>query len=130
MSWTIKEVSQVLDECIVSIMKGKIFILLTLAASVALLCPPLTSAAPILGSAQDFSVLGASTVTNTGPSTIYGSLGVDPTNSITGFPPGIVTGGSIYEPGGVSNLAQSAALAAYTTLSGLSSAIITCARPT
>jgi hypothetical protein len=72
-----------------------------------------------LGSAQDFAVLGASTVTNTGPTTIYGSLGVDPGSAITGFPPGIVTGGSTYGPGGVSNLAQSDALTAYNTLKAL-----------
>ena len=69
-----------------------------------------------LGSAQDFAVLGASTVTNTGSTTIYGSLGVDPGSAITGFPPGVVTGGSIYGSGGVSNLAQSDALTAYNTL--------------
>jgi len=72
-----------------------------------------------LGSAQDFAVLGASTVTNTGSTTIYGSLGVDPGSAITGFPPGTVTGGSIYGPGGVSNQAQIDALAAYTTLKNL-----------
>lgn len=75
----------------------------------------------VLGTAQDFAVLGASTVTNTGPTTIYGSLGVDPGSAITGFPPGTVTGGSIYGPGGVSNLAQSDALTAYTTLAALPS---------
>jgi type VI secretion system secreted protein VgrG len=73
-----------------------------------------------LGSAQDFAVLGASTVTNTGSTTIYGSVGVDPGSAITGFnPPGTVSGGSIYGPGGVSNLAQSDAHTAYTTLFNL-----------
>jgi type VI secretion system secreted protein VgrG len=72
-----------------------------------------------LGSAQDFAVLGASTVTNTGSTTIYGSVGVDPGSAITGFPPGTVTGGSIYGSGGVSNLAQSDALTAYNALAGL-----------
>jgi type VI secretion system secreted protein VgrG len=58
-------------------------------------------------------------VTNTGSTTIYGSVGVDPGSAITGFPPGVVTGGSIYGPGGVSNLAQSAALNGYNTLKAL-----------
>jgi len=74
----------------------------------------------LLGTSQDFAVLGSATVTNTGPTTIYGSLGVDPGSAITGFPPGTVTGGSIYGPGGVSNLAQAAALTAYNTLAGQS----------
>jgi len=86
-----------------------------------LLYSPLVSATPILGSAQSFAVLGASTVTNTGSTTIYGSVGVDPGSAITGFPPGIVTGGSIYGPGGVSDQAQSDALVAYNYLAGLSS---------
>lgn len=75
--------------------------------------------AGVLGSSQDFAVLGASTVTNTGPTTVYGSVGVDPGSAITGFPPGSVTGGTIYGPGGVSGLAQGHALTAYNTFFNL-----------
>jgi hypothetical protein len=71
-----------------------------------------------LGTALSFAVLGGSTVTNTGSTTIYGSVGVDPGSAITGFPPGVVTGGLIYSPPGPSKLAQSDALAAYNTLKG------------
>jgi hypothetical protein len=97
--------------------------LLSLAVFGAVLCAPSTGLAGLaqLGSAKDFAVLGASTVTNTGSTTIYGSVGVDPGSAITGFPPGTLTGGSIYGPGGVSNLAQNDALTAYNTLSTLPS---------
>jgi type VI secretion system secreted protein VgrG len=77
-------------------------------------------ATALLGAAQQFTVLGASTVTNTNPTQIYGSVGVDPGSAITGFPPGSVTGGTIYGPGGVSHQAQGDALTAYNTLKGLS----------
>ena len=46
---------------------------------------------PLATSAQ-YSVLGGSTVTNTGPSILGQSLGVSPGTSITGFPPGTVLG--------------------------------------
>jgi hypothetical protein len=53
--------------------------------------------APTLGTAQTLTVLGGSTVTNTGPSSVViGDLGVSPGSAVTGFPPGIVVGGSIH----------------------------------
>jgi hypothetical protein len=49
-----------------------------------------------LGSARDFGVLGGSTVTSVGMSTVFGSVGVSPGTAITGFPPGVVTGGAVH----------------------------------
>ncbi len=46
------------------------------------------STAPGLGTAGSFAILAGTTVTNTGPSVISGSIGVAPGTAITGFPTG------------------------------------------
>ena len=48
-----------------------------------------------LGSAGSFGVLAGATVTSTGATVVNGNLGVSPGSALTGFPPGIVTGGVI-----------------------------------
>lgn len=73
-----------------------------------------------LGTAQSFSVLGGSTVTNTGPSIITGDLGVSPGSAVTGFPPGIVTPpGTIHTADAVASQAQADNKTAYNSLAGL-----------
>jgi hypothetical protein len=74
-----------------------------------------------LGAASSFAVLGASTVTNTGDTVLWGDLGVSPGSAVTGFPPGIVHG-TIYagDPApALATQAKDAALAAYIYLAGL-----------
>src|SRR5271165_6083447 len=84
-----------------------------------LLSPVSTRAAtiPSLGTAGTFAVLAASTVTNTGPTTVSGDLGVSPGTAITGFPPGIVTGVK-HSADAVAILAQTDATAAYNDAAG------------
>jgi hypothetical protein len=49
--------------------------------------------APVfLGTADTFVVLAGSTVTNTGPTSVTGDLGVSPGTAVTGFPPGALVG--------------------------------------
>src|SRR4051794_28117597 len=42
-----------------------------------------------------FGGLAGSTLTNTGATAVGGNIGVSPGSAITGFPPGVVIGGSI-----------------------------------
>jgi type VI secretion system secreted protein VgrG len=87
------------------------------AALVLVGAPAPAQAVELLGSASSFAVLAGSTVTNTGPSVITGNLGVSPGTSITGFPPGTVTG-TIYSAGAIAAQAQADLTTAYNALAG------------
>ena len=86
---------------------------LALLASAALAAQP-----PVgLGTADSYAVLAGQTVTNTGPSTINGDLGVTPGAAITGFPPGTVNG-TIHAADAVALQAQSDLTTAYNDAAG------------
>jgi hypothetical protein len=65
-----------------------------------------------LGSAKSFAVLGGSTVTSAGVSTLNGNLGVSPGTAATGFPPGNLNG-TFHSNNGVAVQAQADLLTAY-----------------
>lgn len=74
--------------------------------------------APVnLGTAANFGVLAGTTVTNTGATTVHGDLGLYPGSSVTGFPPGTVTG-TKHINDTVAALAQTDLTTAYNNLAG------------
>ena len=74
--------------------------------------------APPLGQAGSFAVLAGSTVTNVGPTSVLGDLGVSPGSAVVGFPPGSITAGTIHSNDAVAQGAQADATTAYNTLAG------------
>ena len=79
---------------------------------------PLRAGSISLGDAAGFAVLAGSTVTNTGPTTLFGDLGVSPGTAITGFPPGTYSG-TIHTNDALAISAQVDAVTAYNQLSAL-----------
>lgn len=90
------------------------------ATGILFLADPARAAQPPvgLGTATSFAVLAGSTVTNTGPSVISGSLGVDPGTSVVGFPPGVVDNGSIHATDAAAAQAQADTTTAYNDAAG------------
>lgn len=80
--------------------------------------PPVASGGPILGTAQSFTVVGATTITNTGSSTVNGNVGLSPGSSITGFGSVTITG-TIDQTNGAASQAEADATSALTALAAL-----------
>jgi ice-binding like protein/PEP-CTERM motif-containing protein len=79
---------------------------------------PSAYAGSILGTASSFAVLGGSTVTNTGTTTLGGNIGVSPGASITGL--GLITlSGSVDINNGAAITGQADALTGFNTLAGM-----------
>jgi hypothetical protein len=98
------------------------FRLLVLAGAAAVLCSRTEAQTIVLGTAADFAVLGGATITNTGLTVISGTIGgigTNPGTSVTGFPPGVVTGGSIHANDAAAIQAKVDATTAYNQLAGL-----------
>ena len=85
----------------------------------AVLVLPSLGFAQSLGSAASFAVLAGSTVTNTGATSILGSVGVSSGTGITGLPVGQPTGGTVHDNDAVAAQAQADLTTAYDFLAGM-----------
>lgn len=99
--------------------RTRLLLAVVITALMALTAGPAFAAQPPvgLGTSDSFAVLAGSTVTNTGPSTLNGDLGLSPGTAITGFPPGTVNG-TVHATDAVALQAQSDLTTAYNDAAG------------
>ncbi len=97
--------------------KSSPFLACAVFVSLAFIASPALAQNVSLGSASNFAVLGASTVTNTGPTVVNGDVGLWSGTSITGFPPGLVNG-TTHQTDAVAQQAQSDLTTAYNDAAG------------
>lgn len=95
--------------------------LFSLAVAGAVFLPGTAFASTIFGTAESFAILGSSTITNTGATTITGDLGLYAGSSITGSESISITG-TIHTADMTAQLAKSAATDAFNILQGLGGA--------
>lgn len=87
---------------------------LSLSGSITLTAAAMSTLTPVLlASAEEYSVLAATSVSNVGPTIINLNVGVSPGTTINGFPPGQTTGGSLHRADEHAGLARADAYAAY-----------------
>jgi hypothetical protein len=99
-------------------MKALRIIGLTAFLAVFLTGPALAAQAPVgLGAATGFAVLAHETITNTGPTTITGDVGLSPGTSVTGFNT-VTLHGTLHKTDAAAQQAQSALTTAYNDAAG------------
>lgn len=97
------------------------------AAAIAAVIPVTTGPAFVnLGMGAGFAILAGTTVTNTGPTAVNGDLGLSPGTSVTGFPPGTVSGTQHITDSAAAQ-AQLDLTVAYNDAAGRTSGVITVA---
>ena len=78
-----------------------------------------STSAQNLGTADTYSALAATTITNTGGTLVTGDVGVSPGTAITGFPPGQIAEGAIHANDGPAVKAHADLATAYNAFAGL-----------